>query len=269
MSLSGEVAIVTGAASGIGRTIATRLGDAGARVIVADVNEDGGLSTAERIESNGGMATFVETDVTETVAVRSLVDATVERYGSLDVLVNNAGGSLDDGNPHETDDVTFERVVELNLRGPFLCTREALPALADDDGGSIVTVSSANAVAGIGIGAYSAAKSGLLGLNRVLATLYGRHGVRSNAVVPGTILTPGLTSEVADEDSETHQTWIDQYPLERLGQPEDVAKAVQFLADEETAGWITGVALPVDGGLTARGTHADLEAEMYGIDGGL
>lgn len=265
MNPNEDVAIVTGAASGIGRAIATRLASDGARVVVADVDVEGGRETVERIRDGGGTAAFVETDVTETDDVRSLVDATVETYGSLSVLVNNAGGSLDDGNPHEVGDETLERVLALNLRGPFVCTREALPALADG-GGSIVTISSANGTLGIGLGAYSSAKAGLLGLTRVLAAQYGRHGVRANAVVPGTILTPGLTDAIAAADAPLRERWVEQYPLERLGRPEEVAEAVAFLADEERAGWITGVSLPVDGGLTARGTHADLETAMYGVD---
>lgn len=265
MTLNGKPTIVTGAASGIGRATAVRLGRGGATVIVADVDREGGRETVRAIEDHGGTAAFIETDITETADVRSLVDATVEEYGTLDVLVNNAGGSVDDGAPHAVDDDTLDHVLGLNLKGPFVCTREALPALADG-GGSVVTVSSANAIAGIGLGAYSSAKAGLLGLTRVLAAQYGRHGVRANAVVPGTILTPGSTTAVAKDSSPIHRAWIEQYPIDRLGRPEDVANAVAFLADEETAGWITGVSLPVDGGLTARGTHADLETTMYDVD---
>lgn len=265
MTLNGTPTIVTGAASGIGRATAVRLGRGGATVVVADVDREGGRETVRAVEDHGGTAAFVETDITETADVRSLVAATVEEYGALDVLVNNAGGSLDDGAPHAVDDDALDRVLGLNLKGPFVCAREALPALADG-GGSIVTVSSANAIAGIGLGAYSSAKAGLLGLTRVLAAQYGRHGVRANAVVPGTILTPGSAAAVAEESSPVHRAWVEQYPIERLGRPEDVANAVAFLADEETAGWITGVSLPVDGGLTARGTHADLETTMYDVD---
>jgi 3-oxoacyl-[acyl-carrier protein] reductase len=265
MSLDGSTAIVTGAASGIGRGIAQRLAADGAQVVVADVDVDGGEETVDRIEDEGGTAAFVETDITETADVRSLVDATVETFGSLDVLVNNAGGSLDDTSPHAVSDEMLDTVLELNLRGPFVCIREALPHLADG-GGSIVTISSVNGMAGIGMGAYSSAKAGLLGLTRVVAATYGRHGIRANAVTPGTIITPATTSEVADESSDVHDNWKEQYPLERFGSADDVAEAVRFLADDETAGWITGVTLPVDGGLTARGTHADIEEQMYDVD---
>lgn len=265
MSLNGKPTIVTGAASGIGRAVATRLGSEGATVVVADIDRSGGKETVRAIEDDGGTATFIETDITVTADVRLLVDATVEEYGTLDVLVNNAGGALDDGSPHAVDDDTLDRVLGLNFKGPFVCTREALPALANG-GGSIVTVSSVNAITGIGLGAYSSAKAGLLGLTRVLAAQYGRHGVRANAVVPGTILTPGTTATVADENSSVHRAWLEQYPIDRLGRPEDVANAVAFLADEELAGWITGVSLPVDGGLTARGSHADIETTMYDVD---
>lgn len=264
-SLSGETAVVTGAAKGIGRAIAERLAADGAAVVVADIDAAGGKSTVERIREAGGEAAFVETDIRDEDAVAALFEATVERFGSLDTLVNNAGGSLDDDNPARLSTADWRRIIDLNLTGPFLCTREALPHLADGDGGRVVHVSSVNARHGIGLTAYSAAKNGIGALSRVVATQYGRHGVRSNVVYPGTIITDASSPKLTEPGhSEVREEWLDQYPLGRFGEPEEVAEAVLFLGSARSS-FATGAELVLDGGLSV-GPDQPLEQLMYDID---
>lgn len=280
-TLRDETAVVTGAANGIGRAIAERLADDGAAVVVADVDETGGAETVARIEDAGGEAAFVETDVRDETAVESLFEATAERFGAVDTVVNNAGGSLDDDSPTRLSLDEWRRILDLNLTGTFCCTRAALPYLqrgesgADDDGagkrgeadtgGRLVHVASVNAVHGIGLAAYSAAKNGILGLSRVVATQYGGHGVRSNVVCPGTIITDASSPKLTDPDAgEIRDEWLDQYPLGRFGDPEEVAEAVCFLGSARSS-FVSGTELVVDGGLSA-GPDQSLERLMYDVD---
>lgn len=260
---NGDVAIVTGAAKGIGRAIAERLADAGTTVIVADVDEDGGEETVSRIEESGGTADFVRTDVSESADVAAMVKATMERHGSIDVLVNNAGGSFDDGNVADVSDETWERIIDVNLKGQFLCARETIPAMVESGGGSMVHISSINAKVGIGLASYSAAKNGIIALSRIVATQYGRHGIRSNAICPGSIITDA-SSEKLTTEGPVREEWLNQYPVGRFGRPEDVAAAAFYLTSDD-ASFVTGTELVVDGGLSA-GLDQQLETMMYDID---
>lgn len=257
-----DIVVVTGASNGIGRSIAQRFGAAGATVVVADIDADGGDETVDSIERDG-TAEFVPTDVSDADSVASLIEATVDTYGGIDVFVNNAGGSFDDGNPARVSESTWDRVIDVNLKGQFLCAREALPAMIDSGGGALIHISSVNAGLGIGLVSYSAAKNGILALSRLIATQYGRHGIRSNAICPGTIIT-GASSEKLTTEGKVREEWLDQYPVGRFGQPEDVADAALFLSSD-AASFITGTELVVDGGLTA-GLDQRLEKLMYDID---
>ncbi|MEY7851804.1 SDR family NAD(P)-dependent oxidoreductase [Natrarchaeobius sp. A-rgal3] len=263
--LEGQTAIVTGGAKGIGREIATTLAAEGAAVVVADVDTENASETVDRIEAAGETALFAETDVTETASVRSTVDETLEAFGSIDVLVNNAGGSLDDDVAHAVNHDTWERIIDLNLTGPYTCTHEVLPAMVESGGGSIVFVSSANALTGIGLPAYSAAKNGLHAFSRLVATQYGRYGVRSNAVCPGTIITDSRREQRdADWDEDFREQLLDQYPLEAFGTPEDVANAVIYLSSD-LARFVSGTELVVDGGLTC-GLDQTFQRTLYDVD---
>lgn len=263
--LAGEVAIVTGAAQGIGEAIANRLAAEGATVVIADVDEENGRQTVSDIDANGGEATFTRTDVSNSEDVTTLVDSTMRSFDRLDILVNNAGGSFDDDRPHLVTEESWERNIDVNLKGAFLCSKAAIPAMAETDGGAIVHMSSVNGITGIGHTAYSAAKSGLLSLSRNIATQYGRHGIRSNAVCPGSIETETRRREFEESGGgPARSAWLDQYPLGRFGTPDDVANAVLYLVSDMGA-FVTGSTLTVDGGLTA-GLDNSFEELIYDID---
>lgn len=263
--LDGDVAIVTGSARGIGREIARVFASEGAHVAVADVDAEGGEETVRRVEEQGGSATFYETDVIETAAVEDAVDSTMEEFGSVDVLVNNAGGSFDDDNLHRIDESVWEKNLAVNLTGQFLFARHALPAMVESGGGAMVHMSSVNGITGIGLTAYSAAKSGVLSLSRNIATQYGRHGIRSNVICPGTIETETRRKEMEESGGgPAREQWLDQYPVGRLGRPEDVAKTALYLASD-MADFVTGTEIVVDGGLTA-GLDATFQQTIYDVD---
>lgn len=189
--------------------------------------------------------------------------------GEINVLVNNAGGS--DGSAdllHRCDEETFEWMLELNLKGPFLLAKEVLPAMIVSDGGSMIHVGSVNGIFGIGLSGYSEAKSGLLALSRNIASHYGQYGIRSNVVSAGTIETESRKAELSNTergtDSQARDRWLDQYPVERFGTPRKVADAVLFLASDRSS-FITGENLAVDGGLTCGLPNSSLN-RIYQTD---
>ncbi len=246
--LKGKVAIVTGGASGIGRATAILFARESAKVVVADYNPEGGQETLAVIKVEGGEANFIETDVSKPEDVERMVEETVRSYGRLDILFNNAGVG-------ETAKVTeasldhWERVLAINLRGVFLGCKYAIPKMIESGGGSIINNASILAEVGFSqAAAYSASKHGVVGLTKTIALDYAAEGIRANTVCPGFIRTP-MVMEGLDEAAREYV--VSLHPLGRMGEPEEVAEAVLFLASDRSS-FITGTCLFVDGGYTAR-----------------
>jgi NAD(P)-dependent dehydrogenase (short-subunit alcohol dehydrogenase family) len=245
--LAGRVAIVTGAGSGIGRAIALGYAREGARVLAADLNGPAVEATARQA---GGAILAHAVDVTDEPATRGMVAAAVDAFGRLDVLVNSAAIQLhgQDGRCHEVDLDVWERTLRVNLRGPFLCCKHALPELIRSRG-TIVNLASPTAFQDLGAGytAYASSKGGMATLTRVVAADYARDGVRVNAIVPGPTET-GLTAQIFADPS-IREPLVARTPLGRLGRPEDLVGIAIFLASDESA-YATGALFFVDGGIT-------------------
>lgn len=254
-TLAGQTAIVTGASRGIGKEIAQLFAKEGAATVICSRSTDRIETAAEEIEQTlddgSGEIHPVECDVTNEGDVRALVDATLDAFDGVDILINNAGGSVgEDGKVHTVEMETWNESLGVNLTGPYLCSREVIPPMAEGGGGSIVHVSTANALTGIGASAYSAAKAGLYALSRMIAVHYGTHDIRSNVISLGTIMTDQRQQRMDNPPTETHQELLDEYPLGRFGWPDEIADTALFLASDRSS-FITGVDIPVDGGLTA------------------
>lgn len=249
--LQGKVAIVTGAASGIGEAIALCFAREGARVIVSDVQDARGEAVAARCNEEGE-ALYLHCDVSREDEVRALVNAAVERFGRLDVLVNNAGFRAS-GVLHETTADLWDRMMAIDLKGVYLCSYYALPHLLRGGGGSIIMLSSVSGIAGdYGMAAYNAAKGAVTNLTRNMALDYAKDGVRVNAICPGAIFTPLIEqawSEIGAEAAERAFNGV--YPPGRIGRPEEVANVALFLASDESS-FVSGANIPVDGGITAH-----------------
>jgi len=249
--LVGKVAIITGAGSGIGRVAAELFASEGSAVVVVDVVADAAADTVAAIEVAGGRARAVTADVADEGQVAEMVRVAVETYGALDVLFNNAGiFPPDDGGVLDTPPSTWDRVMQVNLKGVWLGCRAAVPAMIDSGGGSIVNVASFVALMGAATAqvAYTASKGGVLAFTRELAVEYARSGIRANSICPGPIDTPLLAELLADPVR--RQRRLVHIPMGRLGRPEEIARAALFLASDDSS-FMTGSALVVDGGITA------------------
>ena len=249
--LQGKVAVITGAGSGIGRVAASLFAAEGAQVVVADVMGDHAEAAVADIEAAGGTATAVTVDVSDEAQVGSMIDHAVASYGGVHVLFNNAGiFPADDGGILDTPPDTWEKVMEVNLKGVWLGCRAAVPAMLDSGGGSIINVASFVALVGAATAqmAYTASKGGVLAMTRELAVEYARKGIRANSICPGPIETPLLAELLSDPAR--RQRRLVHIPMGRFGRPEEIAKAALFLASDD-ASFVTGSALVVDGGITA------------------
>ena len=250
MRLEGKTALITGAGSGMGRLAAEMFAREGAAIVACDIDSEGLRETAERVSGAGGTILGLEGDVTRAEDVRRWVDEAVATYGKLNVLYNNAGIFPDeDGSVADVDEAVFEHVLDVNLKGVYLCCKFGVPALIRAGGGSIVNVASFVALLGCTVpqDAYTASKGGVLSLTRSLAVQFGPDNVRANAICPGPIETPLLRELLRDEDA--RQRRLSRIPLGRFGQPEDVVNAALYLASDESA-WMTGTTFVVDGGIS-------------------
>ncbi len=252
MRLAGKVALVTGGAVGIGRAIAEAFLREGARVAIGDVDRQRGEQTRQELSALGPIR-FIQGDVSRAEEARQMVEETVVAFGRLDVLVNNAGVTHR-GTVVDTEEADWDRVVAVNLKGIYLCSKYAIPHMIRAGGGSIINIGSIASVIGLQENAaYNASKGGVLALTRNMAVDYAVHGIRVNALCPAMILTPMLEQFIRIQpDPEAYVRRVEQaIPLGRIGRPEDVAPAAVFLASDESR-FVTGSALMVDGGYTAR-----------------
>ena len=255
--LAGRVAIVTGGAWGIGRAISLAFAGAGARVVVADVKEERGEATAATVRETGGEAIFVHCDVASEDGVAAMVARTIETFGGVDALVANAGIPGTNHPAHELPLEVWERVIAVNLRGPFLCAKHTLPHLIASGRGAIVNIASTFGMIGAhGSPVYAASKGGVIALTWQLAVDYGSYGVRVNAISPGYTDTDmddrrtRMTPEAAATNLAAREAAAALQPLGRQADPAEVARVAVFLASD-AASFMTGAVVPVDGGCTA------------------
>jgi NAD(P)-dependent dehydrogenase (short-subunit alcohol dehydrogenase family) len=250
-NFAGKVAFVTGAASGIGRAAALAFAREGASVVVADLSEQGNRETARLIEE-GGRGLAVQCDVTRTENVKAALAKTIEAFGRLDVAFNNAGIEPKKAAPTaDYDEEEWNRIIDINLRGVFLCMKHEIPLILKQGGGAIVNTSSGAGVIGIrGSPAYTAAKHGVIGLTRAAALDYAARNLRINAVCPGYIDTP-MMDRFTGGTAEGRAKVISEEPAGRMGKPEEIAAAVLWLCSDAAA-FTVGHAMVIDGGQTVQ-----------------
>jgi NAD(P)-dependent dehydrogenase (short-subunit alcohol dehydrogenase family) len=250
--LEGKVALITGAANGLGRVAAELFAHEGAKVVIGDVVD--GSDAVATIHAAGGSAAFVALDVTDDASVRDAIEHTMSTFGGLHVLYNNAGISPgDDDDPTNTSDSTWTTVLDVNVTGVARCCRHGIPAMLESGGGSIVNV--ASFVAHVGAAtpqiAYTASKGAVVSMTREIAVIYARRGIRANALCPGPVLTPLLAKFLSDDAK--RQRRLVHVPMNRFGEPIEIAKAALFLASDDSS-YMTGQSLLIDGGITAAYT---------------
>ena len=252
MKLDGKVALITGTGSGIGRATAILFAQEGARVVAIDMVVSAGEKTAAQINENGGAGIFVQADVSQPSEVANMVQAAVETYGRLDILYNNAGLALP-ARVTETSEEIWAKCIDVNLKGVMLGCKYAIPEMLKNGGGAIIsTASMLGLVASTSHAAYCAAKGGLVLLTKQMAVDYARDNIRVNCICPSEVDTP-MHRQYLIESSNPEATlsqMLERIPMNRVAQPEEIARAALFLASDD-ASYVTGIALPIDGGLTA------------------
>jgi len=252
-SLDGKTALVTGGGSGIGRAASLAYAKEGARVVVVDVNVEGGEETVQMIKEAGGEAILVHADVSKPEDTQAMVNQAVEAFGSLDCAFNNAGigGGRDRLLTADYLEEDWDRVISINLKGVWLCMKAEIPQMLKQGGGAIVNTASIAGLVGLtGTIAYVAAKHGVTGLTKAAAMEYAKSGIRVNAVCPGYIHTP-LVQRTFDANEGYEERVAARHPIGRLGEPEEIAQAVVWLSSD-AASFVTGHNMPVDGGYMAQ-----------------
>lgn len=251
--MNGRAAIVTGAAMGLGKEIASALAKAGAKVIIADIEEENGLAAAQEINnlSGGQYAAYCKANVLDEDSIKQVVRFTLSKFGRIDILVNSAGITQAKA-IEEIEAQEWDRMMAVNLRGPFLFTKHVLASMKNQNYGRIINMSSIAAVLGggaVGTAHYAASKAGIVALTKATAKDMGKYGITANAIAPGPCRTRMSDSWVHTDEEKVAKT----IPVQRIGEPRDIANAVLFLASQES-GFITGHTLFVDGGITIAGS---------------
>lgn len=245
-----KVFMVTGGASGIGKTTAIMFAREGAKVVVADISIKGGQDTVREIRQMGGMAMYIQVDVSKAREVENLINQIIESYGGLDFAFNNAGIDHKPVHTHEITEDMWEKVISVNLKGVWLCMKFELTQMLKQGYGVIVNMSSVGGLVGApGLTAYAASKGGINQLTKGAALEYARLGIRVNALCPAVTLTP-LTEALLKNSPEQAKQMIEKHPMGRIAKPEEVANAVLWLCSD-AASYVNGICLPVDGGFTA------------------
>ena len=253
MRLENKVAIVTGAASGIGKAIATLFAAEGAAVIVLDRDRKGGEKTTDDLRAAGGRAIFQHADVSKAAEIEAAVNATIREYGKLNILVNDAAVQIF-AKLIDTSEEAWDQIHDVNLKGVFLGCKYAIPAMIRAGGGSIVNIASILGFVGDpDLAAYCAAKGGVIALTKVAALTYGPQGIRVNCICPGDVSTPMVEQyfNIAPDPEKFRQEVFSKYALQRIATPEEIAQTALFLASDASA-FITGSSVVVDGGLTIK-----------------
>jgi NAD(P)-dependent dehydrogenase (short-subunit alcohol dehydrogenase family) len=251
--LNGKVAIITGAASGMGRATAIRFAGEGAKIVIADLNKEGGESAARDCRENGSDAIFQKTDVSGEADVKAAVERAVKEFGRLDTIYKNAGLGGATGPIEQITVENWDKTLAILLRGVFLGIKHAVAPMRKVGGGSIISTASIAGIQGYaGIHAYSAAKAAVINLTRSAATELAKDKIRVNCICPGGINTPLIYNNIPGGADTTAQFLSKMQPMPREGRPDDIANMALFLASDESE-WITGTAMVVDGGFTAAG----------------
>jgi len=249
--LEGKVALVTGGSSGIGRATALAFAREGAQVVVADVSVEGGQETARTIKENGGQAVFIKADVSKSGDVEGLIEQAIQTYGRLDYACNNAGIEGEQASTVNCSEANWDRVINVNLKGVWLCMKYEIPHMLKQGSGAIVNMSSVAGLVGFSNApAYTASKHGILGLTKTAALEYAKAGIRVNAVCPGVIRTM-MVERVTGGDPQVEAQLTAIEPVGRMGRSEEVAEAVVWLCSD-AASFVTGHAMVVDGGLVVQ-----------------
>ena len=253
MRLADKVCIITGAGGGMGRVAARMFAAEGAKVVVAEFSEPAGNETVRLVTEAGGVASFVQADVSREPSAKAMVEYAMDTYGRLDVLYNNAGVMPEaDHSVIDTDADTWDLVMAVNVRGVFLACKHAIPRMVDGGSGSIINVASFVALLGCSVpqDAYTASKGAILSLTRSLAVQFAPRGVRSNAICPGPVETPLLMDWLV-KDEEAKRIRLARNPTGRFGKPEEIVHLAVYLASDESR-WTNGASLVVDGGITVN-----------------
>ena len=253
MRLQDKVAIITGSAGGMGQAAAELFAREGASVVITDIATDAGEEAAQKIRDSGGKALFVQANVANEADVKNMVGAAIDAFGRVDVLYNNAGiMPSDDGSVTDISEELWDRVMDVNLKSAFLCSKYAIPPMVKQGkGGSIINVASFVAFMGCTVpqDAYTVSKGGMLSLTKSFAVQYGRYGIRCNAICPGPIETPLLRFLWTSEEARNLR--LNRIPLGRFGEAKDIVYMALYLASDESS-WTTGAWIVVDGGITSN-----------------